>query len=141
RVDVVVRRRRDEADPRRGVPDVRDVLVDLVAWQLATLARLRALGDLDLQLVGVDQVVGGDAEAARRHLLDRGAAIVAVRVERVAARVLTALTRVRLAAHGVHRDGERLVRLGGERAERHRAGREPPDDLLGGLYLLDIDCG
>ena len=32
--------------------------VDLVAGQLAALARLGALRDLDLDLVGVDQVVG-----------------------------------------------------------------------------------
>src|SRR5256885_11766950 len=35
RVDVVVRRRRDQADARRGVPDPGDVVVDLVAGQLA----------------------------------------------------------------------------------------------------------
>ena len=49
-------------------------VVDLVAGQLAALAGLGALRHLDLQLVGVDQVVAGDAEAARRDLLDRAAA-------------------------------------------------------------------
>ena len=74
RVDVVVRRRRDQADARRGVADPGDVLVDLVAGQLAALARLGALGHLDLQLVGVDQVVDRHAEAAGGDLLDRRAA-------------------------------------------------------------------
>ena len=46
-------------------------VVDLVARELAALAGLRALRHLDLQLVGVDEVVRGDAEAAGRHLLDR----------------------------------------------------------------------
>ena len=50
RVDVVVRRRRDEADAGRRVADPRDALVDLVAGQLAALAGLGALGHLDLQL-------------------------------------------------------------------------------------------
>ena len=50
-----------------------DDLVDLVAGQLAALAGLGALGDLDLQLVGVDQVVHGDAEAAGGDLLDGAA--------------------------------------------------------------------
>ena len=49
RVDVVVRRRRDQADARRRVAHARDRLVDLVAGQLAALAGLRALRDLDLQ--------------------------------------------------------------------------------------------
>ena len=77
RVDVVVRRRRDQADARRRVAQARDVAVDLVAGQLAALARLGALRDLDLELVGVDQVVHGHAEAAGGHLLDRRAAFVA----------------------------------------------------------------
>ena len=47
--------------------------------KLAALAGLGALGHLDLQLVGVDQVVGGHAEAAGGHLLDGAAARVAVR--------------------------------------------------------------
>ena len=80
RVDVVVRRRRDQADARRRVADLGDPRVDLVAGQLAALAGLGALRHLDLQLVGVDQVLAGDAEAARGHLLDRAAPRVAVRV-------------------------------------------------------------
>jgi hypothetical protein len=55
-VDVVVRRRRDQADARRGVAHPRDLGVDLVAGQLTALAGLGALGDLDLDVVGVDQV-------------------------------------------------------------------------------------
>ena len=47
--------------------------VDLVAGKLAALAGLGALGDLDLEVVGIDQIFGGDAEAARGDLLDRRA--------------------------------------------------------------------
>src|SRR5262249_49073258 len=101
RVDVVVRRRRDQAHARRRVAQARDHRVDLVARELAALARLRALGDLDLQLVGVRQVARGHAEARRRDLLDGGAAKVAVRVRRRALQVLPALARVRAAADAV----------------------------------------
>ena len=41
-----------------------------------------------------------------------------------AVRLLAALAGVRLRAEPVHRDRERLVRLGADRAERHRAGDE-----------------
>ena len=123
RVDVVVRRRGDQRDTRRRRADLADVAVDLVAGQLAALAGLRALRHLDLDLVGVREVVDRDAEAAGRDLLDRRAARVAVGVRRVARRVLPALAGVRLAAEPVHRDRERLVRLARQRAERHRAGR------------------
>jgi nanoRNase/pAp phosphatase (c-di-AMP/oligoRNAs hydrolase) len=36
------------------------------------LARLGALGHLDLDLVGIDQVFGGHAKAAGSNLLDGG---------------------------------------------------------------------
>ena len=64
-VDVVVRRRRDEAHARRGVAHLGDPRVDFGAGQLAALAGLGALGHLDLQLARVDQVVAGDAEPRR----------------------------------------------------------------------------
>ena len=102
--------------------------VDLVAGQLAALARLGALGDLDLEIVGIDQIFGGDAEPARGDLLDRRAleSPLAQRLEAVA--LLAALAGVRLAADPVHRHRQRGVRLAADRAEAHRAGREALDD-------------
>ena len=125
--------------PGRRVAHPADVLVDLVAGQLAALAGLRALGHLDLQLVGVDEVVDRHAEAPRGDLLDRRAAQVAVGVAAEAARVLAALARVRAPAEAVHRDRQRLVGLGGDRAERHRAGGEALDDLRRRLDLVEGD--
>ena len=58
RIDVVMRRRRDQADAGRRMADRGDVPIDLVAGQLAAFAGLGALGDLDLQLVGIDQIFG-----------------------------------------------------------------------------------
>src|SRR3954467_12093624 len=76
------------------------------------------------------------AEPARRPLLDRAAAVVGE-----APRVLPALAGVRLAAQVVHRLRERLVGLRRDRPERHRAGGEAPDDLLGRLDLLEGHLG
>ena len=70
RIDVMVRRRRDQADAGRRVAHLGDGLVDLVAGQLAAFAGLGALRHLDLHHVRVDEILGGDAEAARGHLLD-----------------------------------------------------------------------
>ena len=137
RVDVVVRRRRDQPDARRRIPHPGDVLVDLAAGQLATLAGLGALCHLDLQVVGVDQVFRGDAEPPRCHLLDRRAHRIAVRQPLVAVGFLAALAGVRLAADAVHRDRQRGVRLARDRAEAHRAGGETLDDLRRRLDLLD----
>ena len=57
RVDVVVRRRADQPDARRGVPGLRDPRIHLVARQLTALAGLGALGHLDLDVVGVREVL------------------------------------------------------------------------------------
>ena len=133
RVDVVVRRRADQTDARRGVPGLGDPRVHLVARQLATLARLGALGHLDLQVIGVRQVLGRHTEPARRHLLDRrptGRVVQPVGV-------LAALARVRLGAEAVHRHGQRLVGLGRDRPVAHRAGREAADDVGHRLDLVD----
>src|SRR3989442_10633280 len=68
----MVRRRRDQFDARRRVAQLGDVLGDLASGELAALAGLGALRDLDLQHLGARQVLGRDAEAARGHLLDLG---------------------------------------------------------------------
>src|SRR6202034_3596042 len=98
-----------------------------------------ALSHLDLDVGTVAQVVRRDTEAGRRDLLDGAAAPVAVGVAVETADVLAALTGVRPAAEPVHRDSQRLVRLGGYRAVAHRAGREPLDDLAGRFHLVEWD--
>ena len=137
RIDVVMRRRRNQSDAGRRVANLRDEIVDLVAGKLAAFARLRALRHLDLQFVGVDEVVTGDAEARRGDLLDRAAAEVAVRIAHEARGILAALAGVALAADAVHRDGEIFVRLLADRSERHRAGLEALDDLAGRLDFFE----
>src|SRR5690606_1027795 len=112
----------DEADARRRVAHPRDRLVDLVPGELAALAGLGALRDLDLQLLGVVQVLDRHAEAARGDLLDRAGLAVAAVVRDVARAVLAALAAVAACAEAVHRHRERLVRLLADRAEAHRAG-------------------
>ena len=104
-----------------------------MAGQLPAFAGLGTLGHLDLDLVGVGQVFGGDPEAAGGHLLDGGAQAVAC-LERDIARdaapaddisqgciglqgreslaILATFARIRLAADAVHGHGKRAVRLG-----------------------------
>ena len=116
---------------------LRDDLVHLVAGQLAAFAGLGALRHLDLQFVGVDQVVGGDAEAAAGHLLDGAAAQIAVGVALEARFVFAAFAGVGHAADAVHGDGERFVRFLADGAEAHGAGGEALDDFLGRLDFFD----
>ena len=117
RIDVVMRRRRDQADAGRRMPHARDGGVDLVAGQLAAFAGLGALRHLDLHHVGVDEIFRGDAEAAGGDLLDRRAHRIAVRHRLEAIALLAAFAGVGLAADPVHGDRQRGVRLARDRAE------------------------
>src|SRR6202012_2606747 len=129
------------ADTGCGVPHLGHPRIDLVPRKLAALTGFRALGHLDLDVGAVGQIVRGDAEARRCDLFDRAAAPVAVGVVVESLDVLAALTAVGPATEPVHCDGERLVRLGRDRAVAHRAGREPFDDLAGGFDLLQRHRG
>ena len=136
RVDVMVRRRGDQAHARRGVPHFGHPRVDLVTRKLAALTGFGALGHLDLDVGAVGQVVAGDAEASGRHLLDGAAAPITVGIALKAADGFPTLTRVRPPAKAIHRDSQCLVGLGRDGSVAHRTGGEPLDDLAGRLHLL-----
>ena len=139
RIDVVMRRRRDEADAGRRIAHLGDGLVDLVAGELAAFAGLGALRHLDLHHVGIDEVFRRDAEAAGGHLLDRRAHRIAVGQRLEAVGFFAAFAGVRLAADPVHGDGERGVRLAADRAVGHGAGGEAPHDRFRRLDLFERD--
>ena len=110
-----------------------------MAGQLAAFARLGALGDLDLNLLGIDQVIAVDAEAARRHLLDRRALRIraVTRKRQKTRRILAALAGVAFPAQAVHRYGKRLVGLCRDRTKAHRPRAEALHDLSRRLDLLE----
>src|SRR5690606_17618109 len=101
--------RGDEADARGRVARLGDDPIDLVAGQLAAFAGLCTLGHLDLDLIGIDQIFGGDAEAAGRDLLDGRTERVLRTIGQglVAIGLFAAFAGVRLAADPVHGDGQR----------------------------------
>lgn len=83
-------------------------------WCRATgrsFAGLRALGHLDLNFAGVDEVLARHTEAAGGHLLDGGILGVAVVQREEAVGILAAFTGVGLATDAIHRDRQRLVRF------------------------------
>ena len=139
RVDVVMRRRRNQTHAGNREAHLGDDLVHFVAGKLAAFAGLRALRDLDLQIVGVDQIISGNAETPRGHLFDGTAAPVAVGVALEALFVLAAFAGIGARADAVHGDGQRLVRFLADRTERHRTGGEALDDLTGRLDFVEFD--
>ena len=138
RIDVVVRRRRDQRHAGRGVAHPGDQLGDLEAGQLAALAGLGALGDLDLDLAALVQVFGGDAEAARGDLLDRRVGVVAVGAGLVALRVLAALAGDRAGRRcGSWRCSACSCASGDSAPRRHARRDEALADLVDALDLVE----
>src|SRR5690606_12889964 len=113
------------------VTESRDQSVDLASRQLAAFAGLGALGNLDLQHFGIDQVFRGDTKPAGGDLLDLGA------LERpVARRVFATLTGVGARAEPVHRLGDRLVGLRRQCAEGNPGRVEALEDVGERLDLV-----
>src|SRR5262249_33848896 len=96
-----------------------------------------ALRHLDLEIVGVDEIFARDAETRRRHLLDCAPPRITVRIENVPPWILATLTAVRLATEALHRYRPRFMPFPADRAVGHRSGREPLENRLGRLDLLD----
>mmetsp|Transcript_51253 Transcript_51253/g.111214 ORF Transcript_51253/g.111214 Transcript_51253/m.111214 type:complete len:319 (+) Transcript_51253:2624-3580(+) len=101
-VDVVVRRRRNKSNARRGATRLGDVFKHFLARQLTALAWLGSLSHLDLQLNRISKVLDGDPKASRCHLLDGRLHGIAVFHRLVPARVLAALAGVGQAADAIH---------------------------------------
>ena len=97
------------------------------------------MNDLDLQFVGVGEVVDRHPEASARDLFDGAAFRVAVGQRFEALWIFAAFAGVGLAADAIHGDRQRLVRFGTNRPEAHRARRETLDDLFFVLDLNNVD--
>ena len=130
RIDVVVRWRRDQADAGLGIAQPCDQFVDLVAGKLAAFAGLGTLRDLDLQYFGVHQVFGCHTKPSGGNLFDFGRFF---RV--VSGRVFAAFTGIGARAEPIHRDGERFVRFGRQRAQRHASRIKSRKNFRGRLHL------
>src|SRR5579872_1702661 len=103
------------------MPEARNHFVDLMAGELAALAGLGALRHLDLQFVGVDEVVCGYAKTRRGDLLDGAAAKISVGVGLESCLVFSTFAGVGFAADAVHGDGQSLVGFLADGPERHGA--------------------
>jgi hypothetical protein len=138
-VNVVVGRRTDETDTRRGVTGLSNGARDLVARKLTTLTRLSTLSHLDLELVGIGKVVGGNTETSGSDLLDRRAHGVTVLHTQAALRVLTTLTSVGLTAKAVHSNSKGRVGLHGNGSVGHGTSDEAAHNVGPRLDLVDGD--
>src|SRR5579875_1507186 len=104
-------RRRNKRNPWRGVANARNVLVHLMPGQLPAFTGLSALRHLDLQLIGVDEILGRHAETRGGYLFNGATAAIAVWVRDVAHRVFPTLSGVAFSADTIHCNGEGFVCL------------------------------
>ena len=132
-IDVVMRRRADQANAWRAVTGLRDPWVYLVTRELSAFAGLGALGHFDLQIIGVDQIFAGDPEAAAGNLFDAAAP---PRVDETVG-IFAAFAGVALRSDGVHRDGQGFMGLGADAAVAHCAGGKALEDLGNRLDFID----
>ena len=137
-VDIVMRRRRYQPYAGRRIAHLGDPGIDLASRQFAALARLGALGHLDLQFARVDQVIAGDPEASGGHLLDGTVARISVGIGDVARRVLTAFAGIAAPTDPVHGYGQILVGFLADRTVGHGPALEAPGY---GLHRLDLIQG
>ncbi len=134
RVDIVMRRRRNQRHARYGIAQFGDIRGDFVARQLAAFARLRALGHFNLDHIGIDQVRRGNAEATRCHLLNTRHFIGAV-----TRRIFAAFAGVGIAADAVHGFRQRFVGFRAQRADRHRRRIKAFEQVGGWFNLINAD--
>ena len=143
RINIVMRGRTDQLHPRRRVPQPPDVLINFVTRKLPALAGLRALRHLDLQFIGVGQIIDRHAKPAGRDLLDRRPPQLRRSIRPMLAgngleapRILAALAGVRFSAEIIHRHRQRFMGFGRNRSKRHCPRAKPLHDFLCRLNFL-----
>mmetsp|Transcript_30091 Transcript_30091/g.73235 ORF Transcript_30091/g.73235 Transcript_30091/m.73235 type:complete len:285 (-) Transcript_30091:303-1157(-) len=133
-VNVVVRRRGDQTDTGCGVTHSRNLVVHFVPGKFSALSWFSALGHLDLDLVGVGEVVDGHSKSSRCNLLDCG-----VLFGSEAFDVLASFAGVALSLEEIHCFCKRLVGFEGDRSVRHGPCCEPLHNFTGRLDEIEWD--
>ena len=98
--------------------------VDLEAGQLSAFAGLCSLRHLDLYLLGIDKIFGGNAKASRSHLFRFAAQGYAVELFMEACRIFAALAGIAARAKCVHCQRKCLMGLLAYCPERNCTGNE-----------------
>ena len=141
RINIVMRRGRDQSHSGSGITGLGDNCADFMPGQLPAFPGLGALRDLDLEFVGIDQVIGSHPESSGSDLFYCAAEAVAVRQRNEPSGVFSSFACIGLSSHAIHGQSHGPVRLSADRAEAHSTGAETLDDALERLDLFYIDRG
>ena len=132
RVNVMVRWRRNQGHAWHRIAQSRNQVVDFAAWQLPALSGLGTLSYLDLEHLGIHQIVRRHTEAARRDLFDFGDP-----VGTKAVGIFTALAAVRACTDLIHPHGQRLMGLWRQRPQGHTGGIKAAQNIVDRLHLIE----
>ena len=166
RINIVMRRRRDQRHAGLSVTKPCNQATYLVARKLTSLSGLGTLCHLDLNLIGMRKVLRRHAESSGGHLLDlvvlehwgserqrrqlrhrsppsrkRSTRSVDARDRRrhlVYLAILTTFTGIRAPAQHIHRNRDALVGLRAQRSKRHRTRDKPLVQTLRRLHLRQV---
>ena len=105
----MVRRRRDQLNPRRRVTHRSNPRIDFSTGQLATFAGLGTLRHFNLKFLCIYQIVARDTESTGGDLFNCAVFRVTVGFEEIPRRILSPFAGVALAANPVHRNCQRFV--------------------------------
>ena len=112
---------------------------DLMTRQFTTLTRLCTLRHLDLQLIGVSQIMRRNTETARSNLLDSRSHSIAILHSLATLRILTTFTGIRLATKTIHSNGQSRVRFHRDGTIRHSTRNKATHNLRPRLDLINGD--
>ncbi len=119
----------------------RDFIIHLMARQLAALTGFRTLCNLDLKLLAVDTILGGDTKTSTSHLLDGAATAIPIGKRLVAGRILPTLSAIALSAQPVHGNGHGLVGFATDGPKRHGTRAEAFNNRRGRLHFIQRNRG
>ena len=139
RVNIMMRRRRNQRNIRNRVTDTRHELVHLVSRQLATFTRLCTLRHLDLQILCMAEIVNRYAKAARSNLTDCRATDIAVCRRSIAVWVFTTFTAVAHGSDAVHGNSNRFVGFRAQGAKAHGTSDKVMDNRFAAFDFGNID--
>ena len=108
-INIVVRRRRNQAYPWCGMPYAANPFIHFMAGQLPTFTRLGTLRHFDLQFSSVAEVITGYSKTTGSHLFDGRTFPIAIFFGFKADLVFTAFATVAFAANTVHGNGQGRV--------------------------------
>ena len=135
-VNIMMRRRRDQAHTWCGQTGLCDPRIDFSTRQMSTLSWFCTLSHLDLNLLCTYQISGSNTKTSTCHLLDRRAFIQSIRSDSQTFNTLTALTGIRFTMELIHGNSQTLMGFLRNRSIGHGTGLKTGHDGLYALYFL-----